>query len=102
MESEKTLEQRLRREIEHRGGMAVKLTSQHHRGLPDRLVLMPGGLAYFVEMKSSGKKPTALQEHTHSLISGLDFVVAVVDSRESLDVFLAFVDLANRAVQARR
>lgn len=102
IESEKYLEAKLRREIEKRGGLALKLTSQLHRGLPDRLVLMPGGLAYFVEVKTTGKKPTDLQTATHHRLSDLDFVVAVVDSTESLDVFLAVVDTANRAIQARR
>lgn len=102
LESEKRLELKLRREIEQRGGMAIKLTSQLHRGLPDRLVLMPGGLAYFVELKSTGRKPTAFQAHTHTRLSDLDFVVAVVDTTEKLDVFLALVDTANRALQARR
>ena len=63
-ESEKDLEARLVKEVETRGGMAIKLTSQFHRGLPDRLVLCPYHTMAFVEMKSTGKKPTALQDAT--------------------------------------
>lgn len=91
-ESEKTLESRLRKEIEKRGGKALKLLSQVHRGLPDRLILLPGGWVVFVELKSTGKKPTKLQAHCHEQLEKLGFAVWVVDSTESLDNVLACVD----------
>ena len=91
-ESEKTLEARLQKEIKRRGGLALKLLSQLHRGLPDRLVLMPGGWCFFVELKSTGKKPTRLQAHCHEQLERLGFAVWVVDSTESLDNVLACVD----------
>lgn len=91
-ESEKALEARLRKEIEKRGGMAVKLLSQLHRGLPDRLVLMPGGHVWFVETKSTGKKPTRLQKHCHELLRKLGFEVWVIDDMFGLDELLLLVD----------
>jgi hypothetical protein len=98
-ESEKTLEARLRKEVEALGGKALKLMSQLHRGLPDRLVLMPGGLAVFVELKSTGKKPTGLQTHCHDQLRQMGFEVYVVDTTESLEKAVALI---NRAVIARR
>ena len=91
-ESEKTLEARLQKEIKKRGGTALKLLSQLHRGLPDRLVLMPGGWCFFVELKSTGKKPTMLQAHCHEQLERLGFTVWVVDSTESLGTVLECVD----------
>ena len=91
-ESEKTLEARLRKEIEKRGGMALKLSSQLHRGLPDRMVLLPNGVLYFVEMKTTGEKPTRLQAHCHQQLRALGFTVCVVDSTEALENFLFIVD----------
>ena len=91
-ESEKTLEARLQKEIKKRGGMALKLLSQLHRGLPDRLILMPGGLTVFVEMKSTGQKPTKLQAHCHQQLEQLGFTVWVVDSTESLNLVLECID----------
>lgn len=91
-ESEKDLEARLAKETEKRGGMAIKLTSQFHRGLPDRLCLMPYHTIAFVELKSSGKKPTDLQVATMEKIRLLRFTVRVVDSTESLDDLLATLD----------
>ena len=91
-ESEKTLEARLVREIEARGGMALKYTSQHHRGIPDRICLMPYGRTYFVELKSTGKRPTKLQQHAIAQISALGFPAWVVDSTATLDRLLLTVD----------
>ena len=89
-ESEKTLERKLRKEVEKRGGQALKLMSQLHRGLPDRLILMPGGRTYFAEIKTTGKKPTDLQSHCHGQLRSLGFDVFVIDSTptllEALDV----------------
>ena len=91
-ESEKTLEARLVREIEARGGMALKYTSQFHRGIPDRICLLPYGCTYFVELKSTGKKPTKLQEHAMQKLRELGNLVYVIDSTEALDDFLENVD----------
>lgn len=88
-ESEKTLEARLRQEVEKLGGKALKLSAQMHRGLPDRMVLLPPGQITFVEMKTTGKKPTKLQEKCHRELRSLGFDVYVVDSTESLEEALA-------------
>lgn len=95
-ESEKTLEARLVREIEARGGMALKYTSQYHRGIPDRICLMPCAMLTFVELKSTGKKPTKLQEHAMQKLRGLNFECVVIDSTETLEKYLEGVDRAIR------
>ena len=92
IESEKTLEARLVREIEARGGMALKYTSQFHRGIPDRICLLPYSLVYFVELKSTGKKPTKLQEHAMKEIRDLGHRTFVIDRTAALEEFLKEVD----------
>jgi len=91
-ESEKTLEARLVDEIKKRGGVALKLTSQFHRGMPDRLVLLPYHTMAFVEMKSTGEKPSPLQEAAIAQLRGMRFTVRVVDSTETLDELLETLD----------
>ena len=93
-ESEKTLEARLVREIEARGGMALKYTSQYHRGIPDRICLLPGGQVIFVELKSTGQKPTKLQEHAMEKLTSLGFDCLVIDTTEKLEEYLGHVDQA--------
>ena len=84
-DSEKALEAELRERCKALGWMCIKLTSQYQRGLPDRLILMPGGRVCFVEIKTTGKKPTALQKLTHERLRALGYRVEVVDTTESLD-----------------
>ena len=84
-EAEKVLEAELRERCKALGWMCIKLTSQYQRGLPDRLILMPGGRVCFVEIKTTGKKPTALQKLTHERLRALGCRVEVVDTTESLD-----------------
>jgi len=33
--------------------MCIKTNPQYYKGFPDRLVIMPNGLTYYVELKSS-------------------------------------------------
>ena len=91
-ESEKTLEARLVREIEARGGMALKYTSQFHRGIPDRICLLPGGLSVFVELKSTGRKPTRLQQHAMEQLDRMGHPNCVIDRTEKLEELLKILD----------
>lgn len=81
--SEKVFERELSKYVDDSGGMTVKLLSQFIKGLPDRMFLLPGGVVVFVEFKSTGKKPTKIQNYIHARIRALGFLVYVVDSVES-------------------
>lgn len=81
--SEKVFERTLSKYVDDQGGMAVKLLSQFIKGLPDRMYLLHGGVVVFVEFKSTGKRPTKIQEYIHKRIQDLGFPVLVVDSVET-------------------
>ena len=83
--SEKVFERTLSKYVDDIGGMAVKLLSQFLRGLPDRMFLLKGGIVIFVEFKSTGKKPTKIQEYVHKKLRELEFHVLVVDSVETYE-----------------
>lgn len=89
---ESGLERRLRREISRRGGAARKFISPGWAGAPDRLVLMPGGRMWFVEVKRSGAKPRPLQKRRVEELTELGFQVRVVSSLDELHEFLAEID----------
>ncbi|MCR4442162.1 MAG: VRR-NUC domain-containing protein [Peptococcaceae bacterium] len=86
--SEKQIEQYLREQVKAMGGKAYKFISPGNAGVPDRLVLFPGGRAVFVELKASGKKPTMLQQAQAQKIWALGFPVLVIDSKQGVDEFI--------------
>ena len=47
---EKTIEKKLADAVKSRGGLAPKFTSPGFDGMPDRIVLLPGGRMAFVEV----------------------------------------------------
>ncbi len=88
MDSEKLIEKTLVAEVKKQGGWVLKLLCQFVTGLPDRLVLLPGGVVFFVEVKSTGKKPTPVQKLVHEKLRRLGFTVHVIDSLEQLNTIL--------------
>ena len=87
IESEKVLERNLNKEVEALGGWSIKILSNFITGLPDRLVLL-NGRAYFVEVKSKGKKPSPIQRIVHKKLEALGFPVRVIDTTEKLNNFI--------------
>ncbi|WP_329802940.1 VRR-NUC domain-containing protein [Holdemanella biformis] len=61
METERTVEQALKRMVEKAGGCCYKFTSPSRAGVPDRIVVLRGRVV-FVELKATGEKPRALQK----------------------------------------
>ena len=49
---ESTIESRLVREVRKLGGLCYKFTSPGAPGVPDRIIILPGGLVVFVELKT--------------------------------------------------
>ena len=80
---EREIEHKLRREVEKRGGRCFKFLSSVS-GVPDRILLLPGGLVIFVELKKEGEKPRKLQEVQMRKIRELGFRVRVVDSEQRI------------------
>lgn len=84
IDSEKDVERTLCRYIKENGGMCIKLLCHQLIGLPDRLCLMPGGRVFFVETKTTGKKPSKIQNNVIGRIKNLGLDVYVIDSIENL------------------
>lgn len=80
---EATVEGHLRKVVKAMRGYCIKL---YLRGWPDRLVLLPGGRAVFVELKRPvGGKFEPLQERTHAKLRTLGFEVLVLNTKRSID-----------------
>ena len=81
---EKEIEQELVRRVKAAGGICPKWVSPGYDGMPDRIILMPGGKIAFAEVKAPGKKPRPLQASRHQLLRQLGFKVYVIDSAEQI------------------
>ena len=81
---EKMIEQKLVNATKNNGGLAPKFVSPGFDGMPDRLVLLPGGRIAFVEVKAPGRKPRPLQEKRHKQLRELGFPVYVLDDPEQI------------------
>lgn len=77
---ESVIEKKLRAEVKRRNGMAAKFVSPGLAGVPDRLLLLPGGKCAFVELKAPGKKLRPLQEKRKRQLESLGFQVYCVDN----------------------
>lgn len=85
---EKQIENRLRKEVEKRGGLSIKFTSPAMAGVPDRLVVFPKSRLAFVELKAPGKGLRPLQLKRKTQLENLGLKVYVIDSYEKVDLFL--------------
>jgi hypothetical protein len=86
---EKTIEEYLRDKIKAVGGKAYKWVSPGNNGVPDRIVVLPGGKVVFVELKATGKTSTALQKaKQEELIKMGCTVYRDIDSKEKVDLLI--------------
>ena len=81
---EKNIESKLTAEVRRRGGLAPKFVSPGLDGVPDRLILLPGGKISFAELKAPGKQLRPLQAVRKRQLETLGFRVFVIDSTEQI------------------
>ena len=93
--SEKAIEAYLVRKVKDLGGVCLKYSNPGVVGYPDRVVLLPGGFVVWVELKSKGRKPNRVQQLRIDQLRAMGHNVAVVDSKEQVDVLLQAADFVN-------
>ena len=82
------IESYLRNQVIASGGEVRKVAWIGRRGAPDRLVLLPGRPAIYVELKAPGKLPGQLQVREHARLRELGQYVVVIDSTTGVDALL--------------
>lgn len=85
---ESKIEEKLVSRVREVNGLCLKLNSQSANGIPDRLVLLPKGRTYFIELKKPGKDLRALQRYWARRLSLMEFEVFKIDSLEEVDDFM--------------
>lgn len=81
---EKKIEARLTSEVKKCGGLSIKLVSPSMTGLPDRLLLLPGGMMGFVEVKQTRERPRPVQTKRIKQLQDLGFTALVLDDIEDI------------------
>ena len=83
---EKEIEARLTQMVKNHGGLCLKWVCPGWSGVPDRILLLPGGLVMFVETKRPrGGQLSRLQERWADKLRSLGFTSVVVWDRADVD-----------------
>lgn len=86
MELERDLEERCVDKVKARGGLALKLVILGMMGFPDRTILMPDRIIFFVEFKRRKVGKVSKQQHRWRLMLHLlGFPVYTVDNDAQFD-----------------
>ena len=89
---EREIEQKLRDCVRALGGLCLKLTCPGFVGVPDRLILMPGGILCFVELKRPGERERPIQRNVQARLRRLGFTVfSSVDGPERVDAVFTWL-----------
>lgn len=96
---ERDIEQWLRHQIESMGGLAFKFSSPGNDGVPDRLAVLPGGIIYFIELKTDRGRLTPIQRWQQDR---LDALGAQVRTIKGMGEAAEFIEEVRDAIQSAR
>ncbi len=88
---ESELEKKFCKLVAQAGGKAYKFVSPGNAGVPDRIVVLPGGKIGFVELKKQGGTPRKQQWIRRAELESLGCYAAVVDSVESAETAISAI-----------
>ena len=86
---EKNIEKHLVAQVKAMGGMAYKFVSPAHRGVADRVVCLPDGSTWFVELKAPGGRLSELQKIFQSDMARMNQKYVCLWSKEEIDQWLS-------------
>ena len=78
---EKEIERKLRDGVKDLGGLCLKLVCPGFTGVPDRMILLRGGVIAFAELKRPGQRERQRQAYVQHRLRKMGFIVfSAVDS----------------------
>ncbi len=86
--NEAALERLFQERVRRAGGIALKLAPTHV-GMPDRLVLLPSGRSYLVELKTETGRLSDVQRHFHARLARMTIPVVVLYGRDAVNEWCA-------------
>ena len=85
---EKNIEAHLVKRVKEIGGIAYKFVSPAHRGVADRVVCLPNGVVWFVELKAPSGRLSPLQKVFEDDMARLRQRYVCLWSKEQVDVWV--------------
>ena len=85
---ERDIEKKMLNAVRKMGGEAFKWVSPGNDGVPDRIVMLPGGRLIFVELKADRGRLSPVQKIQIRRIQKLGQEVEVVQGMDGLEEFL--------------
>ena len=85
---EREIEALLRNGVKQLGGRAYKWGSLGNAGVPDRIVVFPGGVVHFVELKQEHGKLTRLQTIQQKRLKDLNATVFTLYGLDAVKQYL--------------
>lgn len=85
---EKHIEAYLVKKVKALDGVAYKFTSPAHRGVADRIVCLPGGVVWFIELKAPDGRLSPLQKVFADEMARMNQNYCVLWSKEDVDTWI--------------
>lgn|SRR5574344_218599 len=83
--SEKSIERYLVDLVSRLGGICLKYSNPNMVGYPDRVVLLPGGVTIWIELKSAGRHVTKIQQIRIADMAAMGHKIFIADSKEDIN-----------------
>lgn len=91
--SEKVIEKRLVEEVKRLDGLIYKFNSQANNGVPDRLIVFPNNLIFFVELKKpKGGITSKVQEYQLEKLKEKGCITFIISNITELLNFKEYVE----------
>ena len=97
---EKDVEARLVKAVRRLGGRAYKWVSPGNVGVPDRIVIWPGGDIEFVELKTEVGRVSPIQEVQIKRLQALGCKIRVLYGDDDVDAYLSHAKKLVKAGEA--
>ena len=85
---ESVIEARLRDGVKALGGICWKFVSPGTTGVPDRLIILPGGRIIFVELKADTGRTSAIQQYRINELRNIGADVRILKGLSQVRAFL--------------
>ncbi len=85
---ESTIERYLVKQVAKAGGRAYKWVSPGNRGVPDRIVMLPGAVLLLAELKTRKGRLATAQRLQKKTICNMGFMFAVIRSKDDVNLVL--------------